>query len=269
MQHILTIRGALTVTAALVALLVMDLAYADRLRVPESAPAWAHAGAVALLILHIGGGATGLIAGLIAVATRKGGEWHRISGRVFFIAMFSSYLVAVFVAPFLAHGRWPNTIAGLLALYLLITGINAARRRVFVASHAERFGLAVALLITGVGIGFVYMSINSDTGTVDGSPPETFIVFILAGTAATVGEINVLVRGKLSPAQRQSRHLWRMCTSFFIASGSLFFGQPQVFPEWFNNSVLSTLLAIAPLLVLLYWSLRPWLTARLRSMVSG
>jgi hypothetical protein len=37
--------------------------------------------------------------------------------------------------------------------------------------------------------------------------------------------------------------------SIFIASGSLVFGQPQVFPTWFNQSPLPDLLSFAPLLV--------------------
>ncbi len=95
---------------------------------------------------------------------------------------------------------------------------------------------------------------NSVTGTVDGSPPQAFYIFIIAGSLAAAGEINVLVRRKLSQVARKTRHLWRMCFSFFIASGSLFFGQPQVFPDWFNGSVLPGSLAVVPLLVMIFWA---------------
>lgn len=42
-----------------------------------------------------------------------------------------------------------------------------------------------------------------------------------------------------------------MCVSFFIASGSLFLGQPQVFSPTFNESATPLALALAPLLVML------------------
>ena len=77
---------------------------------------------------------------------------------------------------------------------------------------------------------------------------------------AAAGEVNVLVRRELSDMARKVRHLWRMCFSFFIASGSLFLGQPQVFPDWFNASFLPALLALAPILVMLVWVIKIRLT---------
>ena len=115
--------------------------------------------------------------------------------------------------------------------------VHRARRRDFRAGNSEKIGLAIALLITGTGVMFAYQGANSVTGTVDGSPPQAFYIFIIAGSLAAAGEINVLVRRKLSQVARKTRHLWRMCFSFFIASGSLSFGQPQVFPDWFNMPV--------------------------------
>jgi hypothetical protein len=53
-----------------------------------------------------------------------------------------------------------------------------------------------------------------------------------------------------------------MCFSFFIASGSLFFGQPQVFPGWFAESIWIVLLGFAPLLVLLYWLIKTKIAKR-------
>lgn len=53
-----------------------------------------------------------------------------------------------------------------------------------------------------------------------------------------------------------------MCSSFFLASGSLFLGQPQVFPAWFNASPLPFLLAFAPIMALVYWMAKTRLSAR-------
>ena len=234
-------------------LLFSDGTLAGRLELAPEAPVWAHFGAAVLLYLHIAGGAVGLVTGAMASATRKGGRIHRLSGKIFFVSMFVAYLIGAGVAPFLSEGQRPNFVAGILALYLLISGLMAARRRQFQAGNWEKAGLAIALLITGLGGWFAYLGANSETGTVDGSPPQAFILFITAGTIAAVEEFFVLVRGKLSELGRKTRHLWRMCFSFFIASGSLFFGQPQVFPSWFSESILPVLLGFAPLLVMFFW----------------
>ncbi len=233
--------------------LVATASWGETLQVPDEAPAWMHLGAVLLLVLHIGGGVVGITSGAIASTVKKGQKIHRSSGRVFFAAMGISYVIAAAVAPFVAHGQRPNFVAGILALYLLVSGVSAARRRNFTTSYKEVAGLIAALFVTGMGAWFAYHATQDPSGTVDGSPPQAFAIFLLAGTAALIGEIRVLVIGKLSNVARQRRHLWRLCASFFIAAGSLFFGQPQVFPAWFNDSLLPSLLSFAPLAVMLYW----------------
>ena len=237
-----------------------DSAHAAKLEVSSHAPSWVHFSATILLFLHIGGGAVGLIAGATASLSSKGGNVHRKAGRVFLVSMFIAYLIGAAVAPFLTEGQRPNFVAGILALYLLVTGVMAARRRDFRAGTSEKIGLVIALLITGLGFLFMYAGANSPSGTVDGSPPEAFLVFIVAGSMAAAGEVNVHVRRELSDMARKVRHLWRMCFSFFIASGSLFLGQPQVFPDWFNASFLPALLALAPILVMLVWVIKIRLT---------
>ena len=232
------------------------VAHAERLEVPADAPLWAHAGAALLLYLHIGGGAAGLLAGLVAVLFRKGAAVHRAAGKIFFVSMFVSYLIGAGVAPFLTTGQRPNFTAGVLALYLLVTGVRAARRKVFEAGRAEWIGMGVALIVTGLGALFMVMGANSESGTVDGSPPQAFYIFIAAGSAAFLGEAHAIVKRRLSETARVVRHLWRMCFAFFIGTGSLFLGQPQVFPDWFNGSPLPFALAFFPLFVLLIWAVR-------------
>ncbi|WP_428407491.1 hypothetical protein [Hyphococcus sp.] len=228
-------------------------AHAAHLEVASDAPAWARFGADALLYLHIGGGAIGLLTGVLAVLSKKGATVHRAAGSVFLAAMFVTYLIGAGVAPFLTEGQRPNFTAGVLALYLLITGWRTARRGDVAAGRAEIFGLFIALAITGMGLLFMQMGAASPTGTVDGSPPQAFILFIVAGSAAVLGELNVILRRGLAGPARIARHLWRMCVSWFIAAGSLFLGQPQVFPDWFNASPMPFALAFIPLIVLIVW----------------
>jgi uncharacterized membrane protein len=194
-----------------------------------------------------------MVTGVVALASRKGERVHRAAGSVFFMAMFVAYAIGAGVAPFLDTGQRPNFVAGIMALYLLLSGARAARRREAKAGTPEVIGLIVALSVTAAGVIFMRMGADSPTGTVDGSPPQAFFLFAIAGAFAALGELNVLLRKQLSDTSRIARHLWRMCFSLFIASGSFFLGQQQVFPEALQGSVLLLAVALAPLPVMLFW----------------
>ena len=77
---------------------------------------------------------------------------------------------------------------------------------------------------------------------------------------AATGELNVILRGSISGAARIARHLWRMCFSLFIASGSFFLGQQQVFPKWLQGSSVLLIIALSPLAVMVIWLIRVRLT---------
>ena len=111
----------------------------------------------------------------------------------------------------------------------------------------------VARTIGGAGPLFIQMGLSDPTGTIDGSPPQAFVLFMVAGLFAAAGEINVLARRKLSGPARVSRHLWRMCFSLFIASGSFFLGQMQLLPDWMISSQAYLLMALFPVLAMLIW----------------
>jgi hypothetical protein len=140
-----------------------------------------------------------------------------------------------------------------LALYLLITGWRTAKCGDAQAGRAEILGFVIALAIAGLGLSFMYIGTNSPTGTVDGSPPQAFLIFALAGSLAAAGDLNLILRRRISGAGRIARHLWRMCFSLFIASGSLFLGQPQVFPDWFNATPMPFIFAFGPLVAMAVW----------------
>ncbi|MBK8199935.1 MAG: hypothetical protein IPK75_16435 [Acidobacteria bacterium] len=234
--------------------LLAGIAHADNLKALPGSPLWMHLGADALLYAHIGGGALGLLSGAVAVAAPKGKALHRAAGGVFFLSMLVTYAIGAGVAPFLETGQRPNFVAGVMALYLLVTGWMTARQRVETRAGAAQYaGLAIALALIAAGATFAWMGSQSDTGTIDGSPPQAFYLFMIAGTFAAAGELHVILRGAIRGAARTARHLWRMCFSMFIASGSLFFGQPQVFPQWFHDTTLPLWLGVAPVLAMLAW----------------
>jgi hypothetical protein len=234
-------------------ILFAGAAQAANLEAGPDDPWWAHFGAAALLWLHIGGGTLGMLSGAAALAFRKGARLHRMAGKVFFASMFVTYLIGAGVAPFLEEGQRPNFVAGIMALYLLVTGWRTARQRETKGGIAEGVGLVIALAVAGTGAVFMQMGAASSAGTIDGSPPQAFILFTVAGLLAAGGELNVLLRRGITGTARIARHLWRMCFSLFIASGSFFLGQMQVLPESLRNSAFPFAAAFAPLLVMLFW----------------
>lgn len=245
------------------------MAHAANLQVAPDAPAWMHVGAAALLWLHIGGGAAGIATGFVALASRKGGRIHRGVGKVFFWVMLVCYGVAASVAPFLHVEQRTNTVAGLMALYLLLSGWATVREREVQAGPWQVGGLIVALSIAGAGALFMQMGASSPTGTIDGAPPQAFILFTGIGLIAAAGEINVLVRRTISGPARLSRHLWRMCGSLFIAAGSFFLGQMQLLPDWVTGSMIHFVLALAPIVFMLAYLVLVRIPRRRRQAVAA
>lgn len=257
----------------LVLLLFSASASANNLQVDPNSPWFLHLGAAILLYLHIGGGALGIVTGMVASLSKKGSYVHRTAGKVFLLAMFVCYLIGALVSPFLESQQSTNFVASILALYLLISGVSAARRTRFEAGISEKIGVVVAVSIVVIGALFMVLAYQSPNGSVDGSPPQAYILFVIAASAALFDDIYALIRKKISNGKRIVRHLWRMCMSFFIASGSLFFGQMLLFPVWFQESLLPFLLGFFPLLVLITYLIKTailsFISRRKRSLKSN
>ena len=65
---------------------------------------------------------------------------------------------------------------------------------------------------------------------------------------------------------RLRRHLWRMCAALFIATGSFFLGQAQVFPAPIRDSGLLPVPVLVVLGAMLYWL---WRVRTRRTVNSG
>lgn len=231
-------------------LLFSSNASAIRLEVATDAAPIFHLGAAILLYAHIGGGTIGLVSGVVASLSRKGRKLHRLAGKIFFISMFVCYLIGALVSPFLAQEQRLNTVAAVLSLYLLITAFRAANRTVFIASIEEKISLAIGGIILLFSCLFLYIGSQHPQGLIDGVPSDTFVMFIVFISLAIIGDINALIRKKLSAKARIVRHVWRICLSFFIAAGSTFFGQAKFFPDWFTATILPTLFVLFPFVIL-------------------
>ena len=227
-----------------------------RLQVPDGSPWWMFAGADVILFLHIAGGAIALVSGGIALFARKGGRTHTVAGLVFCVSMAIMASIGAAASPFLPVPERANVIAGIFTLYLVWSGWVSVRSRHVVAGRSERLGLIAALTTVATGVWWAIQAANSPTGTLDSTPPQAFYVFIILGTFASIGDMRLIVKGRISGAPRLSRHLWRMCVALLIASGSFFLGQQRVMPLWMRGSPWLFVPTFAPLVVMIYWLVR-------------
>lgn len=212
----------------------------------------------AVLFAHIAGGLLAIPAGAVAVAARKGGRLHVLAGTWFFGSMLVLGITAAILEPF----RTPepgSLIPPLLVCYFVGTSWLTARRRDGTTGKFEIIACALAL---GGAAAIAWGGLMGDATTPAGRGP--IFVFSAVCLIAGLGDLNAILRQRLTPVQRLSRHLWRMCFAFFIATGSFFLGQQDVMPEAVRGSPILFVLAFAPVAIMIFWLVRMRLWKALR-----
>ncbi len=205
-----------------------------------------------LLILHILGGSIGLLSGTFAVAVGKGSRLHRASGNIFTIAMLTLASSGLILA--ILKSQTGNIMGSIMTFYMISTAWLAGRR-------SNTGPLDWGALFVGIGgaAAILNLAVHSvrNPSTADPKAPAAMAFFMAAIVLlAALGDIRMLARGLSSGRQRITRHLWRMCFGLFIATGSFFLGQQQVFPAFLRGSMFLTLLAVLPFPLMIYWLIR-------------
>ena len=202
----------------------------------------------AVMWIHIAGGSAALLAGAVAAAARKGGSWHAKTGTAFVAAMLVLGVTASMLEPYRTPPGSP--IGGILVCYFVLTAWMTARRRDGTTGWFEKAACAAAL---GTG-GLMIWGASTGATTPAGPGPVFALGFVclLAGLL----DLNVVLRGRMTPTQRLSRHVWRICLAFFIATGSFFLGQQDLLPEEMRGSPLLFVPAFAPFGLMLFWLVR-------------
>lgn len=239
------------------------------LHVPAGSSWWIFAAANLILFLHIAGGSVGIISGMVTLFAQKGGRLHRVAGTTFFVAMLIMATIGAIASPFLPVPSMPNVFAGVLTSYLVATGWMAVKRKGGRIGRFEKAGLVVALAVVAGGASFIVMARNSPTGRIGDTPPQAFFVFMIIGAIAAAGDLRIILHGGISGASRIARHLWRMSTALFIASGSFFLGQQRVMPAAMRGSPWLFVPVLVPLLVMIFWLIRVRFKSRARPSWAG
>ena len=214
-----------------------------------------------LMWIHIAGGSLALVSGAAAVAARKGSPLHASAGTWFFASMLVLGVTASILEPYRSPPGSP--IGGIMVCYFVATSWFAARRRDGTTGKFELLACATALTM---GTLMIWGGLTGAGTTPAGTGP----VFVLGGICLLAGllDLNAFLRRKLTAAQRLSRHLWRMCFAFFIATGSFFLGQQDVMPQAVRGSPILFLLAFAPFAVMAFWLARLRLAKSFRRLPS-
>jgi hypothetical protein len=208
-----------------------------------------------ILAIHICAGLVGLLSGAAAMSFRKGSRRHGLAGNVFFIAMLVMGSSAAYLG---------NVFGGLFACYLVTTAWLTARRRAGETSVFDWVGVVFALVMGVLTLTGGIEAARSPKGSLNGVPAGMFFFLGSVALLAAAGDIRMLVRGGVFGAKRVARHLWRMCFSFFIATGSFFLGQQQVFPAAWRGAAVWFVPALLPLVLLIFWTFKVRLTSAYR-----
>jgi hypothetical protein len=195
-----------------------------------------------------------MLSGTAAMSFRKGSHRHRVAGNVFVIAMFSLAVSGAYLG-FTKH-QILNGPMGILTFYLVTTAWWTARRRDGETGIFDWAALIVPLAVGTTLYTYGLAAANSQTGSKGGYPAPAYFIFGSLALLFAAGDVRMLVRGGVSGTQRIARHLRRMSVALFIAAGSFFLGQPQVFPAALRKTNLLFVPAVLPLILMIFWLFR-------------
>ncbi len=216
----------------------------------------------AALVIHIGGAATALVSGPVAMIARKGGLLHRIAGTVFFVAMLGMSSVGAFIAPLLNDPI--SGLAGTFTFYLVVTGWVAVWRKDGKVGRFEIAALIYALTVAMAGMILGELGSEQPHGLLGGEPFQIAFGFAAIAGLAGACDLTILMNRGVAGARRIARHLWRMGLALFITAGS-FAGQPKAQPEFLRGSPFLIVPALIMLAATLYWLIKVQLPARRRT----
>lgn len=225
-------------------------------------PQLVHAVTVAALVIHVVGGAVGLVAGSISAATRKGGRVHRASGQVFVASMIVMAVFAIYLG-FVIPDQKVNVFIGAFALYLVATGWIAARRP---DGPGGRFEVAALILAIVLCAPFTVLSFQLATGLTPlftsavpfkGPVRIAIYTFTTILALAVAGDARVVFGRRIHGVPRLARHLWRMCLGLALAAGSGFTnGFARLLPGPYHVPAAFFLPQFIPVALLVYWLIR-------------
>jgi uncharacterized membrane protein len=103
-----------------------------------------------LLIFHIAAGMTCLLSGISAIITKKGGKYHTLSGKVYFIAMFIVITTALVIS--LYRNNLFLLLIASFSFYMSWAGVRSIKNKGLKANFLDWFFWGTALITAFVMI---------------------------------------------------------------------------------------------------------------------
>jgi uncharacterized membrane protein len=205
-----------------------------------------------MIEVHYVAGLLALVAGFVALFSRKGGRLHRRSGRLFVGAMAVMLGLAAFMALFVVDKR-ANGVGALLTLYLVVTSLLTVTRRV---DEVRGIVAGLAAAAFALGVWGLMLALQGAQAPGHGDTPQGGIVSAAVGIGGAWGDVRMLAHGSIAGARRLVRHLWRMTFALWIATASFFLGQAKVLPPPMQKLGLLSIPVLLVLLAMIYWLAR-------------
>ena len=205
-----------------------------------------------LVLFHLVTGTAAVLAGAVALFSKKGGSVHRLSGKVFVLTMIGMAASGGLMG--CLRTQLINVIAGGFTVYLVVSSWHAVQHKLF-GLRVWKYGFPVfAVLIMAVSLYAGFTALASETGGYDGYIAEAYFFFAGLASIALITDVTLIFRGNIAHKHRVARHLWRMCLAFYIAAGSLFEGPGAIiFPEAIHNSGVLAVPTPLILVLMLFW----------------
>lgn len=217
-------------------------------------------------LVHIVGGALGLLTGYVALYAAKGGTLHRKSGMLFVYTMLTMAAFGLTIA--ITRGIAPaiNIPAASLTASLIITSLTTVRPLRAGSRWLDLGAMLLSLGVGGIMLTWGFEAVASG-GRRNGMPAFPFFMFGVVGMLAAIGDLRVMRSGALKGAPRLARHLWRMCFALFIAalSASVQFG--KMIPKPYRVPGLLAVPVVLVLVTMFYWMWRVRIRRSLRGLV--
>ncbi len=196
-----------------------------------------------LLAIHVFGGGSSLLLGLVVMLVEKGGKLHKTLGGIYFFAMSSAAIVAIPMS--YIHPNYFLFIVSIFTLYMLVSGKRyIAKKKVDINKFDWLLSFVMLIFaIAFIGFGAYKLYFSNSFGTV-------LVVFGFIGLLFVYQDY-VTFRGKYSIKNYWlTTHLQRMIGSY-VASLTAFLVVNNTFLPSIIAWLLPTLL-IVPLII--YWT---------------
>ncbi len=211
-----------------------------------------------ILVIHICFSVIALLAGAAAMLFKKGSRFHRKSGNIFVISMLIMAVSAAYLA--LIHSIYISVFASGLTIYMVTTAWVAVRYKIHEAKLFNWAALLFGIVISICYLSFGFDAVTSSSGAKGGFPAGVYFFFGGIAALAVLRDIRMFMLGSFTRVQMMARHIWRMCFALFIATASLFLGQPQVFPEPVRKIAFLVIPVLIVIILSIFWLYRALFT---------